>query len=85
MEFLSSLQLGLSPAEFAYALLACLIAYIVLGVTGFGSSLVLVACLVQILPIQEVVAQVVFLDLFGALYLGTKTSVTLTRRSFLGC
>ena len=82
MEFLSSLQLGLSPAEFAYALLACLIAYIVLGVTGFGSSLVLVACLVQILPIQEVVAQVVFLDLFGGVYLGTKNFSDIAKKEF---
>lgn len=82
MEFLSSLQLGLSPAEFAYALLACFIAYIVLGVTGFGSSLVLVASLVQILPIQEVVAQVVFLDLFGALYLGTKNFSDIAKKEF---
>ena len=82
MEFLSSLAIGLTPAEFGYALLACLLAYVVLGVTGFGSSLVLVASLVQILPIQEVVAQVVFLDLFGALYLGTKNFSDIAKKEF---
>lgn len=82
MEFLSSLEIGLTPAEFAYALVACLLAYIVLGVTGFGSSLVLVVTLVQILPLQEVVAQVVFLDLFGALYLGMKNFDDIDKKEF---
>jgi uncharacterized membrane protein YfcA len=82
MEFLSSLEIGLMPAEFAYALLACLLAYIVLGVAGFGSSLVLVVTLVQILPLQEVVAQVVFLDLFGALYLGMKNFNDIDKKEF---
>ncbi|MEY3047146.1 MAG: sulfite exporter TauE/SafE family protein [Burkholderiaceae bacterium] len=82
MEFLSSLAIGLTPAEFGYALLACLLAYIVLGVTGFGSSLILVVSLAQILPIQAVVAQVVFLDLFGTLYLGTKSFKEIARKEF---
>lgn len=82
VELLSSLDLGLSLAEFAYALFACLIAYIVLGITGFGSSLILVVSLAQILPIQAVVAQVVFLDLFGTLYLGTKSFKEIAKKEF---
>jgi uncharacterized membrane protein YfcA len=83
MDVLANLHVPFTPEAFIYASAACVFAYIVLGVTGFGSSLILVVTLVQILPIREVIAQVVFLDLFGALYIGAKHFKDIEKKEFL--
>lgn len=49
--------------EFAWPALAVLLGYTVLGITGFGSSLIIVPLLTWIWPLPEVVALTLLLDL----------------------
>jgi len=49
--------------EFGLPALAVLLGYVVLGITGFGSSLVIVPLLTWIWPLPEVVALTLLLDL----------------------
>jgi len=65
-------DLGLSSLEMAFAVAVILLAYFVFGVTGFGSAIVAVPLLTHVLPLQEAVPQIVFLDLITGFLMGQK-------------
>lgn len=58
------------PAELAYSLGVVFTGYVVFGLTGFGSALVIVPLLAFRLPLQEVVPLVLLLDLAASAQLG---------------
>lgn len=59
----------LSPGFFA-SLAVIAAGYTVLGITGFGSALMIVPILAQWLPLSEVVPAILLLDVFACLLLG---------------
>jgi uncharacterized protein len=59
-----------SQAEWLYPAMVILVAYTVLGVTGFGSALVAVPLLSWIWPLPQVVALVVSLDIVSSILHG---------------
>lgn len=58
---------GLDPAEAIYAAAVLVVAYVVRGITGFGSALVAVPLLALILPLRVVVPTIVLLDYLASL------------------
>jgi uncharacterized membrane protein YfcA len=66
-------DLGISSLEMLFAAGVILLAYFVFGVSGFGSAIVAVPLLTHVLPIQEAVPQIVFLDVITAFLIGRKS------------
>jgi uncharacterized membrane protein YfcA len=66
-------DLGISSLEMVFAASVILLAYFVFGVSGFGSAIVAVPLLTHVLPIQEAVPQIVFLDVITAFLIGRKS------------
>jgi uncharacterized protein len=58
------------PVEQAYPLVIVFVGYVVFGLTGFGSALIIVPLLAFQLPLQEVVPLVLLLDLVASAQLG---------------
>ena len=59
--------------------LVVLLAYTVLGITGFGSALIAVPLLVQVLPLRFAVPMLLLLDLPGSLIIGTTNRAAIAR------
>ncbi len=58
------------PPDMAYAALVCVLAYVVLGLTGFGSALIAVPLLAWRWPLVEVVPMVLVMDVVASILLG---------------
>ncbi len=68
-EFLFS-HTALSPAGFAFTAFVIAFAYVVFGLTGFGSSIIAVPLLTQLLALRTVVPTMLFFDLVAGTLLG---------------
>ncbi len=60
-----------------------LVAYIIFGMTGFGSTLIAVPLLAHLLPLHFVIPMVVILDCAGALSLGVKLRADAWKAEFM--
>lgn len=59
--------LHLSSVEMLWVLTAVVVAYVIFGVAGFGSALVLSPLLANFMPVSKIVPLLALLDLFAAL------------------
>lgn len=66
-----------------FAPLIVFIAYVVMGISGFGSTLIAVPLLAHLLPLKFVVPLVVMLDCAGAFSMGIRLRADLMRRELL--
>jgi len=66
-------QTRLSPTEFACLAPIVLWAYTVFGLTGFGSSIMAMPLLTQILPLRTAVPMILFFDLVAGTLLGLRS------------
>ena len=63
--------------------LIVLLAYLIFGVSGFGSTLIAVPLLAHILPLQFVIPVVVVLDCVSAISMGVKLRADVWKQEFL--
>ncbi len=73
-------DLGISSLEMLFAAGVVLLAYFVFVVSGFGSAIVAVPLLTHVLPLQEAVPQIVFLDLITGFLMGQKNFKVIDKR-----
>lgn len=73
------------PAPEIVALVALIIffAYVVFGMSGFGSTLIAVPLLAHVLPLKFVIPMVVILDCIGAISLGIKLRAHVWKQEFM--
>ena len=55
-------------------MLVIFVAYLIFGISGFGSSIISVPLLVQMYPLKSVVPMMVIVDICASLYVGRKSS-----------
>ena len=72
--------LSYSPATLAFAPLIVLLAYTVLGITGFGSSLTAMPLLAQLLPLRFAVPMLLLLDFSAGMIIGTRNRSVIAHR-----
>lgn len=70
---------NLSPWLWVAAPLAVLFAYVVFGISGFGSTVISVPLLAHFLPITYLVPLMVLLDMSAAIFIGTKGRESLNK------
>ncbi len=70
----------LQPQILIFAPLIIFVAYVVMGISGFGSTLIAVPLLAHLLPLKFVVPVVVILDCVGASSMGFRLRADLMRR-----
>jgi uncharacterized protein len=82
---LPSVVIFIMPATeiLLFAPLIVLLAYVIFGISGFGSTLIAVPLLAHLFPLQFVIPVVVVLDCFGALTMGTRLRADVNRRELL--
>jgi uncharacterized membrane protein YfcA len=68
------------PAILVFAPLIVLAAYVIFGVTGFGSTLVAVPLLAHVVPLKFAIPVVVLLDCFASVSQGLKLRADIDRR-----
>jgi uncharacterized membrane protein YfcA len=72
-------DLGINLSAVAFAIAVVLLAYFVLGVSGFGSAIIAVPLLTHVLPIQQAVTQIVLIDLTMSFLIGRKSRREINR------
>ena len=71
--------------------LVVLVAYVIFGISGFGSTLIAVPLLAHLWPLKFVIPVVVILDCIGAIALGTRLRAQIDKKNvipllpFLAC
>ena len=70
-------------AVLVFAPLIILTAYVIFGLTGFGSTLIAVPMLVHLYPIKFVIPLVVLLDCVGAISMGLRLRTDVNRRELV--
>jgi uncharacterized protein len=73
----------LSPTTIAAAAVAVLFAYTMLGLTGFGASIVGMPLLVQVLPLRVALPMMLVFDLVSMSALGLRNRASLVRAEFV--
>jgi uncharacterized protein len=73
----------LQPQILIFAPLIVFVAYVVMGISGFGSTLIAVPLLAHLFPLKFVVPFVVILDCVGAFSMGIRLRADLMRREIL--
>ena len=73
----------LQPHVLIFAPLIVFVAYAVMGISGFGSTLIAVPLLAHLFPLKFVVPLVVMLDCAGAFSMGIRLRADLMRRELL--
>ncbi len=68
-----------SPATLACTPLIVLLAYTILGTTGFGSSITAMPLLAQLLPLRFAVPMLLLLDFTASLIIGTRNRAAIAR------
>jgi uncharacterized membrane protein YfcA len=72
------------PLEVAlFAPLIVVTAYVIFGISGFGSTLVAVPLLAHLLPLKLVIPMMVVLDCLGSIGMGVKLRADVNRRELL--
>ena len=69
-----------SPATLACAPLIVLLAYTILGITGFGASITAMPLLAHLLPLRFAVPMLLLLDLSASLIIGTRNRADIARQ-----
>lgn len=72
-----------SPEILVFAPLIILAAYVIFGISGFGSTLIAVPLLAHLFPLTFVIPMVVVLDCFGAFTMGLRLRADVHRRELL--
>jgi uncharacterized membrane protein YfcA len=72
-----------SPETLVLAPAVVLIAYVIFGISGFGSTLIAVPLLAHLFPLKFVIPMVVLLDCVGAIHMGTRLRADVNRRELL--
>jgi uncharacterized membrane protein YfcA len=72
-----------SPEILVFASLIILVAYVIFGISGFGSTLIAVPLLAHLFPLKFVIPVVVVLDCFGAITMGLRLRADVNRRELL--
>ena len=72
-----------SPLILVFAPLIVLLAYIIFGIAGFGSTLISVPLLAHLYPLQSALPVVAVLDCAGAVSMGIKLRENVNRRELL--
>ncbi len=70
----------LTPAILVFAPVIVLGAYVIFGITGFGSTLIALPLLAHLLPLKFVIPMIVLLDFSAALKIGTQFRADISRR-----
>ncbi|HUW36507.1 MAG TPA: sulfite exporter TauE/SafE family protein [Rhodocyclaceae bacterium] len=68
-----------SPATLVCAPLIVLLAYTILGITGFGASITSMPLLAQLLPLRFAVPMLLLLDFSASLIIGTRNRAAIAR------
>ena len=72
------------PLEvFIFAPLIVVVAYVIFGISGFGSTLVAVPLLAHLFPLKFVIPTMVVLDCLGSIGMGVKLRADVNRRELL--
>jgi uncharacterized membrane protein YfcA len=66
-----------------FAPLIVVVAYVIFGISGFGSTLVAVPLLAHLLPLKFVIPTMVVLDCLGSIGMGVKLRADVNRRELL--
>ena len=66
-----------------FAPLIVFIAYVIFGISGFGSTLIAVPLLAHLLPLQSVIPMVVLLDCVSAISMGLKLRADVWKSEFM--
>jgi uncharacterized membrane protein YfcA len=72
-----------SPEILLFAPLIILTAYVIFGISGFGSTLIAVPLLAHLFPLTFVIPMVVVLDCFGAFTMGLRLRADVHKRELL--
>ena len=72
-----------STEVLVFAPLIVLLAYLIFGISGFGSTLIAVPLLAHILPLKFVIPVIVVLDCVGAFSMGFKLRASVWKAEFL--
>jgi uncharacterized protein len=71
--------LGFPPATLVCAPLIVLLAYTILGITGFGASITALPLLAHLLPLRFAVPMLLLLDFSASLIVGTRNRAAISR------
>ncbi|HTE14341.1 MAG TPA: sulfite exporter TauE/SafE family protein, partial [Burkholderiales bacterium] len=72
-----------SPDVLIFAPLIVLIAYLIFGISGFGSTLIAVPLLAHLMPLKFVIPVVVVLDCVSAISMGLKLRADVWKSEFV--
>ena len=72
-----------SAAVLVFAPLVIVTAYVIFGISGFGSTLIAVPLLAHLFPIKFVIPMVVLLDCVGAISMGVRLRADVNRRELV--
>jgi uncharacterized membrane protein YfcA len=73
----------IDPLAFLFAGLIVLVAYIIFGMSGFGSTIIAVPLLAHLYPLKFVIPLIVVLDCIGAIGMGLRLRADVNRRELV--
>ena len=72
-----------SPEVLIFTPLIVLVAYLIFGISGFGSTLIAVPLLAHLMPLKFVIPMIVLLDCVGAISMGLKLRADVWKAEFV--